>query len=430
MISLPVLSSVRALAGGRAPTWFRSEMTSRASSVVRVPAAASWLRRFQRSDLRLSGGPLLGTTLEQLMGQIEASPSQGQTEADTLLGSSDAMTRLNSVTLPANRSLAAGRRSITARLARTSGGVVDAVSAERVASRASIGDLQKWAAAPLGGTATRPRTAHSRKAASPTASSTGGKGSSPQLTASFRNRLTVPALPPEAEAAHYWSDSTRGRGDAFKESLAAAGASFEDVLTRPAGTTETANASVIAAQFGKTVITGCASEALLARCLRYGGSAARPKATRHRGTTRTDSVSQWPLSSDADGLRDAAETPGKSNEPVALGSAGAERQRANATWADPPLESSDYSITPYSGAPIGMGGVVAADAPLTEPVAALRGFEPSRIVAPRLIKGRAPEYGTARVQAESEPGDENLSVLAEQIKKILDEEARRHGIPV
>ncbi len=398
MISLPVLSSVRALAGGRAPTWFRSEMASRVSSVVRVPAAASWLRRFQRSDLRLSGGPLLGTTLEQLMGQIEASPSQGQTEADTLLGSSDAMTRLNSVTLPANRSPAAGRRSITARLARTSGGVVDAVSAERVASRASIGDLQKWAAAPLGGTATRPRTAHSRKAASPTASSTGGKGSSPQLTASFRNRLTVPALPPEAEAAHYWSDSTRGRGDAFKESLAAAGASFEDVLTRPAGTTETANASVIAAQFAKPVITGCASEALLARCLRYGGSAARPKATRHRGTTRTDSVSQWPLS--------------------------------NATWADPPLESSDYSITPYSGAPIGMGGVVAADAPLTEPVAALRGFEPSRIVAPRLIKGRAPEYGTARVQAESEPGDENLSVLAEQIKKILDEEARRHGIPV
>jgi hypothetical protein len=73
---------------------------------------------------------------------------------------------------------------------------------------------------------------------------------------------------------------------------------------------------------------------------------------------------------------------------------------------------------------------VVNDADLTAPLAALRGFEPEKIAAPRLIRGGSTSYPTARSQAVSEPDDENLSVLATKIKKILDEEARRHGIPV
>jgi hypothetical protein len=443
MNSLPVLPYVRAFTGGRAPTWWGREMATQASSVVRVPAAASWLRRFHGFDLHLLEGPLLGTTLEQLLSPSEASQSQGQTEADNP-ESPDAATRLNRTTLAADRSPATRRRSMGAQVVRKSDGVRSAVIAERVAARASIGDLQKWAAAPVGSTAAQPRAGSASKAAPPTATSLWLKVSTPQPTASVRNRLTVPALPLEAESNRYWTDSARRGGDAMKRALAAAGASFQGVLPRLDGTTEHASASGSDTRFAKPVITGYAAGALLARCLGYERSAARPRVTGYRGAARPSGVSQRPLPRYTYGPLEAAEAPGKElppayfparlrepHESTTFSPAVAERPRANSIWADPPLENSDYS-TPYSGVQTSTRGAVAAsgDTTLTEPVAPSRGFEPGRIVAPRLMKGRGPQYGTARIQSQSEPGEESLVVLAEQIKKILDEEARRHGIPV
>jgi hypothetical protein len=439
--SLPVLPFVRALAGGRAPAWWGNEMASRVSSVVRVPAAASWLWRLHGLDLHLLDGPLLGITLEQLLSPSQASPSRGQMAANN----PGAALGLNRVPLPARRSLATRSLSTGAQAGRTSDGAGGTVFGEPVASRASIRDLQQWATAPVVSMAAQPRTGSSWKSASPIATSLWRIGSGPQPIAPIRERLTTPALPLKAESKRYWSESMRRRGEVMKDALAAAGASFQPVLRRQDGIAEHAGASVSDPRFVKPIMTSCASGKLLARCLGYERSAARPTSTKHRATNWPSDVSWPPLPRHADGRRDATETPGNEHptaffpgrltevrESIAFGPAAAERPRANTIWAEPPLEGSDYRITPHSGAQTGTSEAFAAARgdPLTEPVAASRGFEPGRIVAPRLMKGRGLRYGTAQIQSQSEPGEESLVVLAEQIKKILDEEARRHGIPV
>jgi hypothetical protein len=202
----------------------------------------------------------------------------------------------------------------------------------------------------------------------------------------------------------------------------------------PGGGREHRKANANGTPIAETVIRDSAAGALLARCLRYERKApqfrevAHPgEAARSDGGTFSSDTSQRSLPSYTGGRRAAAEP----RESAAFGPHALERPHANAIWANPPLETADYSATPHSGAQTRSGTVAAVgNVPLTEPVTALRGFEPGRIVAPRLIKGGAAQYPAARIQAESESGDENLRVLAEQIKKILDEEARRHGIPV
>jgi hypothetical protein len=110
----------------------------------------------------------------------------------------------------------------------------------------------------------------------------------------------------------------------------------------------------------------------------------------------------------------------------ALEGGGVDEAPAPAGW----LIDAVRALTPAPGAPAGIGGAV-SPAPGAPADAAAAGEAPEEAGLPALGTGAVPLpwFLGGAGEGEGDPGGE-LDVLAGRIRRILDDEARRHGIDV